>query len=236
VSPSLSSLERTLTDRRRGYADTTGIVALDSTTESIVLAFRGSHSVRNWLTNFAADQRNVPWCSGCRIHQGFYSAYLDEAAIISSTLIRLQRENPTYRIVATGHSLGGALAQIAATDLRIKGYEVTTYTYGSPRLGNDKLCKFMSEQTAGKNYRVTHLDDPVPRLPLMLMGYQHISPEYHIARDGVGAVGINILNGFVNFGGNTAANGLISANIAAHLSYLIESGIADCASKGFEIK
>jgi pimeloyl-ACP methyl ester carboxylesterase len=178
--------------------------------------------------------RTVPWCSGCKIHRGFYSAYLDEADTILSTLVTLKKKYPSYRIVTTGHSLGGALAQIAATDLRIKGYEVTTYTYGSPRLGNDKLCKFISN--AGTNYRVTHLDDPVPRLPLMLMGYQHISPEYHIARDGVGAAGINILNGFINFGGNTADDGLVSVDVAAHLHYLISAGIADCASAAFEIR
>jgi alpha-beta hydrolase superfamily lysophospholipase len=159
---------------------------------------------------------------------------MDEAAEILSTMKALKKANPTYRIVTTGHSLGGALAQLAATDLRNKGYDVTAYTYGSPRIGNDKLCTFISNQ--GRNFRVTHMDDPVPRLPLMLMGYQHVSPEYHITNDGGKASDINILQGGINFGGNTADNGLISMDIAAHLRYLIKSGIADCAPLEFELK
>ncbi|KAF8245824.1 alpha/beta-hydrolase, partial [Wilcoxina mikolae CBS 423.85] len=217
-----------------GFADTTGIIALDRTTNSIVLAFRGSHSVRNWLTDFAAGLKSIPWCSGCKVHEGFYSAYMDEAAEIFSTIKSLKQANPTYRIVTTGHSLGGALAQLAAADLRGKGYQVTAYTYGSPRIGNDKLCSFISNQ--GGNYRVTHMDDPVPRLPLMLMGYQHVSPEYHITNDGGRASDINIVPGGINFAGNTADNGLVSMDIAAHLRYLIKAGIADCAPLEFELK
>ncbi|KAA8909556.1 Alpha/Beta hydrolase protein [Sphaerosporella brunnea] len=225
---------KTIVEFSEGFADTTGLIARDDTTKTIVLAFRGSHSVRNWLTNLAASMVRLSWCSGCKIHEGFYSAYQDEADVIIPALTALRKQYPSYKVVATGHSLGGALAQIAATDLRMRGFEVTTYTYGSPRIGNENLCKFMSD--AGTNYRVTHTDDPVPRLPLMLMGYQHVSPEYHIKTDGIGAAGIDVLKGYINFGGNTADDGLISVDILAHLHYLITAGIADCAGTEFEIR
>lgn len=34
---------------------------------------------------------------------------------------------------------------------------------------------------AGGTYRVTHFDDPVPRLPPILLGYRHTSPEYWLS-------------------------------------------------------
>lgn len=34
------------------------------------------------------------------------------------------REHPDYRVVFTGHSLGGALATVAGADLRGNGYDI----------------------------------------------------------------------------------------------------------------
>lgn len=109
------------------------------------------------------------------------------------------------------------------------------YTFGSPRLGNKALSSFISN--SGVNFRVTHLDDPVPRLPLLLQGYTHIAPEYHIFRGDVNIrpQDINILDGFVNFGGNTAADGLVSLNVSAHLQYITPNWISGCAKGLFEI-
>jgi triacylglycerol lipase len=44
-------------------------------------------------------------------------------------------------------------------------------------VGNRATAKFISNQ--GSNFRVTHLDDPVPRIPLEPF-YHHIMPEYWI--------------------------------------------------------
>ena len=228
----------TVLEFSQGMMDTTGLVAVDKTTQSIVLSFRGSHSLRNWFTNLAVALVPADWCAGCRVHEGFLAAYNAQSANLLAALAQLRAANPGYRLVTTGHSLGGALAQIAAIDMRAHGWDVTTYTYGSPRIGNDKLSAFASTQGARKNFRVTHTDDPVPRLPLMLMGYEHVSPEYHISTNTlpVQAAVINILKGGVNWGGNTAADGVVSVNILAHLRYLLAGGnIAGCADLLFEL-
>jgi triacylglycerol lipase len=47
---------------------------------------------------------------------------------------------PTAEIFVTGHSLGGALAVLAAVDIKHNispESEVILYTYGQPRVGND---------------------------------------------------------------------------------------------------
>jgi hypothetical protein len=36
------------------------------------------------------------------------------------------------------------------------------------------------KEKLGENYRATHYNDPVPRLPPAIMGYAHYTPEYYI--------------------------------------------------------
>jgi hypothetical protein len=62
-----------------------------------------------------------------------------------------------------------------STNLHIK------VTFGSPRVGNPTTAAFITAQTNGATYRITHLNDPVPRLPPADFGFQHVEPEYYIS-------------------------------------------------------
>jgi hypothetical protein len=88
------------------------------------------------------------------------------------------------------------------------------------------MSKFVTEQGMGKNFRVTHTSDAVPKLPPeggplgALSGYyKHISPEYWIS-DGVGMIkeNIKVLEGLSNNDGNTGT-GQLKFNIVAHVQY-----------------
>ncbi|TGZ84085.1 alpha/beta-hydrolase [Ascodesmis nigricans] len=222
-----------------GKTDTTGIIARDDDAKYIVVTFRGSRSFKNWITNIALILIPAPaFCKDCKIHKGFYEAYQEVQPRIQAAVEKLVKQYPGYRIVTTGHSLGGALATIAAVDLR-KRWKVESYTYGSPRIGNAALSFFITSSTSGSNYRITHLDDPVPRLPLLVQGYTHVSPEYHIFRGdhNIRPQDVNIVEGLVNFKGNTAADGIVSLNISAHLRYLGRPGtlMTGCAKGLFEL-
>ena len=85
----------------------------------------------------------------------------------------------------TGHSLGGALASYAAADLRnLKQFgAVDLYTYGAPRGANNVLAAYISGQAPrlGRNYRITHQRDPVPRVPPHAAGFDHVYPQYFIS-------------------------------------------------------
>ena len=113
--------------------------------------------------------------------------------------------NPDYQLVVAGHSLGAGIATLAAADLRTKGHPSTAlYAFASPRVANPALAKFITAQQ--NNHRFTHIDDPVPKLPLLAMGYVHVSPEYYITSGNnvtVTTSDIKVLEGEVNWNGNT---------------------------------
>merc|ERR1711953_1616954 len=96
----------------------------------------GKSAENNWMD--AKFIRTKPYgsrCSGCGVHEGFYESWRSLAAQITGHLTELQCHNKAVQI--TGHSLGGAMAALAAFDLMDLHYHVTrVYTYGQPRIGN----------------------------------------------------------------------------------------------------
>eukprot|EP00930_Biecheleria_cincta_P071351 TRINITY_DN58860_c0_g1_i1.p1 TRINITY_DN58860_c0_g1~~TRINITY_DN58860_c0_g1_i1.p1 ORF type:complete len:1129 (+),score=210.06 TRINITY_DN58860_c0_g1_i1:48-3389(+) len=139
----------------------------------VELAFRGTDTAYNWLTNFSADlvPSELGTCRG-HIHQGFQTAYFgireqmleklngDLAACGLDSLAR----HVTVRI--TGHSLGGALATLAAYDLTSKfSCELHVVTWGCPRIGDAEFAASCRE-TLPRMVRFVTKMDPVPRLPL----------------------------------------------------------------------
>jgi len=200
-------------------------VALDHTNQLIVVSFRGSVSIQNWISNL--DFGMEPWsiCSGCQAHSGFLDSWNSAKAIVQGAIDGAKAANPSYNIVATGHSLGAAVATLAAADLRNSGYNIALYNYGSPMVGNIPLANFITAQ-AGGNFRVTHANDIVPKLPGYPLGYAHVSPEYWITSPTLAPVTANdvqVSSGVIDLKGN---QGQLGGTVTDHLWYF--NGIADC--------
>lgn len=159
--------------------------------------------------------------SGCKVHAGFAAAWDEISVAVLKAVKAAQTANPTYKIIFTGHSLGGAVSSLGAVYARQAGLSVDIINYGSPRVGNAALATFITNQ-AGAEYRVTHLDDPVPRLPPIIFNYAHTSPEYWLS-DGnaltteYGVNDIKVCTGVTTLGCNAVTLGL---NIISHLYYL----------------
>ena len=118
--------------------------------------------------------------SGCKAHQGFLYAWGDVKSNTMAAVKSAKAAYPSYSIILTGHSLGGAVATIAAAYLRKAGYACDIYSYGSPRVGNEAFVNFVDTQ-AGAHYRVTHTDDPIPRFPGRILGFYHTRPEFWLS-------------------------------------------------------
>jgi len=212
--------------------DVTGYVAVDSTNDLVVVAFRGSESVRNYLADADFPVTSTDICEYCTADEGFWNSWLEARDDVLGAVTSAVESYPSYQLVVTGHSLGAAIADLAAAELRNKGYDAALYTFGSPRIANATLSDYITNQ-AGGNYRVTHYDDPVPRLPPILLDFVHISPEYWITTGNgvaVTADDIEVLDGDINLSGNTGTDGL---DTQAHRWYF--RNVTQCYPGGFSI-
>ncbi|KAE8349883.1 Mono and diacylglycerol lipase [Aspergillus coremiiformis] len=204
--------------------DTAGFVAVDNTNKAIIVAFRGSYSVRNWITDVTFPHIDPGLCEGCQAELGFWTAWEVIRDQIQDQLKELTSQHHDYKIVVVGHSLGAAIASLAAADLRTKGYDAILYAYAAPRVANPALAQFITQQ--GNNYRFTHLDDPVPKLPLLSMDYVHISPEYYITAPDNATItdaDVTVLEGEVNFNGNTGTGLPDVLAFHSHVWYFIHA-------------
>lgn len=133
--------------------------------DALIVSFRGTKEILDWFTNL--DMLERPTSVGS-VHDGFYRAFTGVSARLESQIEQLGRDKP---IVLTGHSLGGALATLAAAFWRGKYTIASVYTYGQPCVGFDSFQAFMNVQLANRFYRFVNADDIVPRVP---PGYEHV--------------------------------------------------------------
>jgi hypothetical protein len=210
---------RLTNDRVETSTDVSGYVAVDHTNQLIIVSFRGSTTIDQWITNFDFDTVNTDICSGCTAHHGFWNSWVDARDIVTPAVKQASTTYPNYKINVVGHSLGGAIASLAAAHLRNSGLNVALYNFGSPRIGGTKISSYITNQPGG-NFRMTHWNDPVPKIPLLTMGYVHISPEYYINKGNqqdVNTGDIKVYNGAVNlFKGNQA---WLTIDVEAHRWY-----------------
>src|SRR5437879_4377708 len=155
--------------------DTNGFVAQNAT--SMVVAFRGTDPAKpiDWMIDLNAF-RETSTFPGAKVHAGFDEALgsvwgrtLNGKQILPQRL--LDRGNRTVWI--TGHSLGGALAEMAAARANLAGIPVEgVYTFGQPRLGDEVFARSMQVALGSRVFRFINNVDIVPRVPLFGMGYR----------------------------------------------------------------
>ncbi|CAH0474748.1 unnamed protein product [Peronospora belbahrii] len=156
-----------------------GLVGYSELHDALIVAFRGSMDVTNWLDNLTfLKARAYPKFPSVMVHEGFYWAYRSVAPQVVSTLHKLRKKYPNASVMVTGHSLGGAVASICAFELEhIEKMPVKVlYTFGSPRVGNTNFSARLRNASM-KVYRVTHFNDVVPHLPPTWTGFEHTSEE-----------------------------------------------------------
>ncbi|MCV2403120.1 lipase family protein [Marinomonas sp. C2222] len=132
---------------------------LISTDKFITLAFRGTEATSIKDIKSDAKATTTKCASGGNIHSGFKGAFEEVAIEIQRTLDREEFKNKPLFI--TGHSLGGALATIAAKKLKHVGGIAACYTYGSPRVGDEKWISNIKTPL----YRVVNAADCVTMMP-----------------------------------------------------------------------
>ncbi len=140
-----------------------------SSADVVLIAFRGTESLGDWLGNLNTFPKSRPYGT---VHRGFYFAFQDVRPQLEDEL----REFAGRSLLLTGHSLGGALATIAAAEWQ-GGYSIKgIYTYGQPAVGRGQFLRFMGEHYGDQFFRFVNDDDIVPRVP---PNFWHVGQLYH---------------------------------------------------------
>ena len=151
--------------------------------ENNVLVFRGTQTQAEWLKNLNANQQQYISPIGKAIgevHEGFFQLTSELTPAISKTVKDL---DPTVPFYITGHSLGAAVATLAALEIAQKvpqlRKQIQLYTYASPRVYSPTLAQVHS-QLIPNTYRIVNLGDTVPLVPPVTIGnsYVHIGQDW----------------------------------------------------------
>ncbi len=147
--------------------------------EAIVVVFRGTrldvHSPFDAAEIVLINQDDL-WTNsqflptmhkgGGRVHSGFLQAFAEVSTCLSDIV---NTKRPGQHLYLTGHSLGAALATLAAAHIgppHVHGL----YTYGSPRVGD---AAFVEGLSAVSHFRIVYGEDWVATVPPELLGYAH---------------------------------------------------------------
>lgn len=146
--------------------------------QSSVLAFRGSGSAVDWVSDFIAQQTPYrPVKNSGYTHKGFTDIYMSARDQILTLMEQLPADKPLF---ITGHSLGGALATLAAADIAantpIKSPIV--YTFGAPRVGDPKFVRNYNN-LVGTHWRFQNEYDIVPHLPTLVYQSPQTKKTYY---------------------------------------------------------
>jgi triacylglycerol lipase len=170
--------------------DTQGLVGV-AFGDTFMLGFRGSEETgtADWITDLKFILSTYPYAPASaaemKVHYGFIQAY----SSVRDAVLSMTRDNSHRKVITTGHSLGGALAILAAMDIQqnIPGKEISCYTFGGPRVG-DPTFAAAYEQLVPATYRFVNDADLIPAIPPR--GYQHVGKLIHMGANVVDTEGI----------------------------------------------
>ncbi len=155
-----------------------------SNSEIIVVAFRGTESdqIKDWVNNLDLDLVDGP-LEG-KVHSGFYTSLVKVWNEIKETITQ-QRANKPKSLWFTGHSLGGALATLAAAQLYNEDYPVDgLYTFGQPRTGDQTFARNFDLEFKPYAFRFVNNNDTVTRIPPRLLKYSHVGVLKYFTESG----------------------------------------------------
>ena len=201
----------------------TNLVVMSDSSKIIVI-FRGSetnggflNTKKDWLlTDAKCKMIPISAFKNTYVHSGFWKSYVSVEDTLLKT-IRLHQNNQ-QKILITGHSLGGALAVLAALDFSLHQLQpFGVYTYANPRVGGERFAEYYEQQQI-PTYRYVNKNDLIPMLPPTQSfhrmfcpekdkgncgRYQHVGTTYNITKSDsimINDVEVNVPKIYYNFG------------------------------------
>lgn len=150
---------------------------------SLVLSFAGTTSLRNLATDFWANWAFDHENGGC-YHNGIFVAFrsLQDQMMAIFNQIAKEKSVDLSSVIAqtkiTGHSLGGAMALIAADTLRRQGFETQgVVTFAAPRVMDMVTAKEYDMAMKDKTLILKQFTDPVPVISPFLLGSKQVGNQ-----------------------------------------------------------
>ncbi len=144
----------------------------------VVVAFRGTEAEDPSDLFTDAKFAFTPWTVDGKVlgnvHDGFEASF---RSIFPTDGDLRSKFKGSERVLITGHSLGAALATLAASVFP-PGH---LYTFGSPLVGNEAFRRSMHDVDHG---RYVDCCDLVTRVPPEFLGYVHVGARHYIDRHG----------------------------------------------------
>uniref|UniRef100_H3D1S2 Diacylglycerol lipase-beta n=1 Tax=Tetraodon nigroviridis TaxID=99883 RepID=H3D1S2_TETNG len=143
-------------------------VALDHKKEAVVVAVRGTLSLKDVLTDLSAECENLPLegvPGACYAHKGISQAagFIYKKLVNDGILSQALSTVPEYKLVITGHSLGAGTASVLAVLLRSSFPTLQCYAFSPP---GGLLSKALADYSKDFVVSVVLGKDLVPRLSI----------------------------------------------------------------------
>ena len=154
-------------------------------------AFRGTEPSK--LNDVLADLKVIKHTAmaGGKVHGGFQQEVNDLWMDVVKDVDHNAQLKKPREINLCGHSLGAAMATIAAT--RLNGDVKALYTFGSPRVGGPQFIKNIK----CPHMRFQNNNDIVTRMPPAILGFRHHGDMIYFNRDGAVASGPSMKDFFL---------------------------------------
>lgn len=162
----------------------TGVVI--ETKDYIMVSYRGTRVTNFWevFHDSQLHRKNMKFGNQNHlIHSGFITEYNESKASLTKAL---SEASPNKPIIFCGHSLGGALSNIAALDFTtnkvMENVEIGgVITFGAPRVFSHRAANFYNRLGLGdKTIRVAQKGDPIPEIAPYTL-YKHTGKKVELA-------------------------------------------------------
>ena len=149
----------------------------------LLIMFRGSDSVWDWIKNFLFYKKVIPYDGTnpkIRVHSGFLKNYKS----VREHVHKIVKESPVKKVVVFGHSMGGAVSVLAALDIQynFNDVEVGCFTIGTPRIGNEYFKKSFERRLPDYKH-ADYGSDLVAQIPPLCFGFSVLDKFYHLGPD-----------------------------------------------------
>lgn len=175
-----------------GFAQEVPIAYVATSGDAIYVVFRGTKTISEWISDATFTQvPYAPVSGGGKTETGFTAIYETIDTAIIDEVNALAESSAYTTLYVTGHSLGAALATLAAPDLaRATRFQAPVlYNFASPRSGDPIFAALVDELPT--SWRVVNTNDEVPKLPSAVtvvfndgrpeyFFYDHIDSEYAV--------------------------------------------------------